>query len=148
MTDDMQCDKLQVCVVVNNLDEAMRRYSDLLGIGPFVVYTVDSQEMPGITRDGQPTNYRVRVGMAKIGNGILELLENLRGQTIWKDFYDKHGEGVHHIGLVMKNFPAALSAYNLTLSPDGRELVYTYDTQGERTGITPLLDELTEVLAA
>ena len=37
MTDDMQCDKLQVCVVVNNLDEAMRRYSDLLGIGPFVV---------------------------------------------------------------------------------------------------------------
>jgi methylmalonyl-CoA/ethylmalonyl-CoA epimerase len=111
MTDDMQCDKLQVCVVVNNLDEAMRRYSDLLGIGPFVVYTVDSQEMPGITRDGQPTNYRVRVGMAKIGNGILELLENLRGQTIWKDFYDKHGEGVHHIGLVMKNFPAALSAF-------------------------------------
>ena len=23
MTDDMQCDKLQVCVVVNNLDEAI-----------------------------------------------------------------------------------------------------------------------------
>jgi hypothetical protein len=109
MAHGMQCDMLQVCVVVNNLDEAMKRYSDLLGIGPFVVYTVDSQEVPGITRDGQPTNYCVRVGMAKIGNGILELLENLRGQTIWKDFYDKHGEGVHHIGLVtsLPRFPTS-----------------------------------------
>src|SRR4030095_13976632 len=37
--------------------------------------------------------------------------------------------------------PARL-AHQLTLSPDGFELTYTYDTQGERTGITSLLDEL------
>jgi ABC-2 type transport system ATP-binding protein len=38
--------------------------------------------------------------------------------------------------------PAALAAHNLALSPDGLELTYSYDTQGERTGITTLLDEL------
>ena len=38
--------------------------------------------------------------------------------------------------------PAALAAYNLALADDGRELIYTYDTQGERTGITALLEEL------
>jgi ABC-2 type transport system ATP-binding protein len=38
--------------------------------------------------------------------------------------------------------PAALSAHNLSLAGDGRQLVYTYDTQGERTGITALLDDL------
>ncbi|MEZ5763874.1 MAG: ABC transporter ATP-binding protein [Xanthobacteraceae bacterium] len=38
--------------------------------------------------------------------------------------------------------PPALAAYNLSLADDGRQLVYTYDTQGERTGITALLDEL------
>jgi len=38
--------------------------------------------------------------------------------------------------------PSQLSGYNLTLSVDGRELTYTYDTQSERTGITPLLDDL------
>jgi methylmalonyl-CoA/ethylmalonyl-CoA epimerase len=111
MTGAIQFDKLQVCVVVENLDEAMKRYSDLLGIGPFVIYTVDSQELPGITREGLPTNYKVRVGMAKMGCGILELLENLRGQTIWKDFYDRHGEGVHHIGLLVEDFAGALSAF-------------------------------------
>jgi ABC-2 type transport system ATP-binding protein len=38
--------------------------------------------------------------------------------------------------------PPALAADGLTLSADGCELVYTYDTQGERTGITGLLDNL------
>jgi len=38
--------------------------------------------------------------------------------------------------------PPALSSYHLTLSPDGSELTYTYDTQGERTGITALLADL------
>ncbi len=38
--------------------------------------------------------------------------------------------------------PAALSRFNVCLSGEGRELVYTYDTQAERTGITSLLDAL------
>jgi len=38
--------------------------------------------------------------------------------------------------------PAALDAFHLTLSADGKELTYTYDTKGERTGITALLDAL------
>jgi ABC-2 type transport system ATP-binding protein len=38
--------------------------------------------------------------------------------------------------------PAELAAYNLTLAADGGELIYTYDTQAERTGITALLKDL------
>jgi ABC-2 type transport system ATP-binding protein len=38
--------------------------------------------------------------------------------------------------------PAELAAHHLTLAADGSELVYTYDTQGERTGITALLSDL------
>jgi ABC-2 type transport system ATP-binding protein len=38
--------------------------------------------------------------------------------------------------------PAELSRHNLTLSPAGTELVYSYDTKGERTGITALLSDL------
>ena len=41
--------------------------------------------------------------------------------------------------------PAALAAFNLILAPTGKELVYTYDRQAERTGITALLDELGRV---
>ena len=38
--------------------------------------------------------------------------------------------------------PERLAAYRLSLSEGGRELVYTYDTRAERTGITGLLDDL------
>ncbi len=38
--------------------------------------------------------------------------------------------------------PDSLASHRLTLANDGRELVYTYDTQAERTGITTLLKDL------
>jgi ABC-2 type transport system ATP-binding protein len=38
--------------------------------------------------------------------------------------------------------PATLAAHHLTLAAGGSELIYTYDTQGERTGITALLTDL------
>jgi ABC-2 type transport system ATP-binding protein len=38
--------------------------------------------------------------------------------------------------------PAALSAHDLKLSTDRRELIFTYDARAERTGITKLLGDL------
>ena len=38
--------------------------------------------------------------------------------------------------------PKALAGYDLEASADGCHLTYTYDTQGERTGITALLQDL------
>jgi ABC-2 type transport system ATP-binding protein len=38
--------------------------------------------------------------------------------------------------------PAGLDGYSLELSEDRKQLIYTYDTKGERTGITSLLSDL------
>ncbi len=40
--------------------------------------------------------------------------------------------------------PDALASYDLSIAADGAELVYTYDTRAERTGITALLRDLAE----
>ncbi len=40
--------------------------------------------------------------------------------------------------------PPALESYGLELGAAGHELVYTYDTKAERTGITALLRDLSE----
>ncbi|MGN6787910.1 MAG: ABC transporter ATP-binding protein [Rhodanobacteraceae bacterium] len=40
------------------------------------------------------------------------------------------------------SLPVALNDYRLELNGKGDEIVYTYDTQGERTGITALLKDL------
>jgi len=44
----------------------------------------------------------------------------------------------------LEALPPELAKHDLALISDGHELVYTYDTQGERTGITGLLQDLSE----
>jgi ABC-2 type transport system ATP-binding protein len=44
----------------------------------------------------------------------------------------------------LAEIPAALQAHRLELSADGDELVYTFDAQGEQTGIGGLLRQLNE----
>jgi ABC-2 type transport system ATP-binding protein len=44
----------------------------------------------------------------------------------------------------LQSLPAALANAHLELSKDGTEIIYTFDTQGERTGIATLLSNLSE----
>ena len=47
-----------------------------------------------------------------------------------------------HLQEPLDAIPESLANYGLELVADGAELCYTYDTRGERTGITGLLSEL------
>jgi ABC-2 type transport system ATP-binding protein len=44
----------------------------------------------------------------------------------------------------LDSVPGELSSYQLDLSTDRNELIYTYDTQSDRTGISSLLRDLTQ----
>jgi ABC-2 type transport system ATP-binding protein len=47
-----------------------------------------------------------------------------------------------HLLSRIDTIPPALAAYQLELSNGGNELIYDYDTKGDRTGITSLLGDL------
>lgn len=47
-----------------------------------------------------------------------------------------------HLYEELQGLPASLGHYGLELSDDKRELTYTYDTKGEHTGITDLINDL------
>jgi ABC-2 type transport system ATP-binding protein len=49
-----------------------------------------------------------------------------------------------HLHEPLAEVPASLAHYSLTLAGGGQELVYTYDIQAERTGITGLLRDLAD----
>lgn len=49
-----------------------------------------------------------------------------------------------HLQKKLDAVPPSLAEYKLTLTNDGHDLVYSYDTQRERTGITTLLGELSK----
>jgi ABC-2 type transport system ATP-binding protein len=45
----------------------------------------------------------------------------------------------------LDSIPAELAGYHLDLADGGNELVYTFDTQGDRTGIAALMRQLSEL---
>ena len=47
-----------------------------------------------------------------------------------------------HLYEQLDTVPASLNTYNLELSDDRQALIYNYDTKGEHTGITDLINEL------
>jgi len=77
-----------------------------------------------------------RIGV--INKGELILVEDKRELM--------HKLGQKQLTLQLHNpldaIPAALQDHHLSLANGGSELVYTYDTQGQRTGITGLLTDL------
>src|SRR5450432_4774302 len=77
-----------------------------------------------------------RIGV--INKGEIILVEDKAGlmQKLGKKRLKLHLQGR------VEALPPGLAAYNLELSDGGRELTYTYDTKGERTGITSLLSDL------
>ncbi|HEY5082429.1 MAG TPA: ABC transporter ATP-binding protein [Bauldia sp.] len=77
-----------------------------------------------------------RIGV--ISNGEIILVEDKAA------LMQKLGQKQLRLQLQAKTerIPDGLGEYALTLSPDGTELIYTYDTKSERTGITALLAAL------
>ena len=49
-----------------------------------------------------------------------------------------------HLQHKVDALPPELAAHHLAIVSDGLQLVYTYDTHAERTGITALLNDLTK----
>jgi ABC-2 type transport system ATP-binding protein len=77
-----------------------------------------------------------RVGVINRGEIVLveekaELMRKLGKKQLTLELHEK-----------LDCIPEALKPFNLELAADGRQLVYTYDTQSERTGITRLLAAL------
>ena len=77
-----------------------------------------------------------RVGV--INHGEIILIEEK--DKLMRDLGKK--QLVLHLHDALSDIPAALSAYELELSEDKRDLIYSYDTKQKSTGITALLGEL------
>ncbi len=94
----------QVGIVVRNIDETVKFYTEVFGIGPFEIVRVDFSDA---TYYGQRAGYRGKRAFAKLGAVTLELIELIDGKTIHEDFLNEKGEGLHHIAFEVKDLKKA-----------------------------------------
>ena len=95
----------QICIVVRNLRETASYYSDILGLGPFVFPHIEYEEL---TYHGAPSHGYWEMAFARLGAFELELSSPIRSPSIYEDFLNEHGEGLHHIGFDVKDMAEVL----------------------------------------
>ena len=76
-----------------------------LGIGPWRVYTFGPENVSDQTYQGRPASFRLRVCFARSGNITWELMEPIDGPSIFADYLERQGEGIHHVAYDCGNLP-------------------------------------------
>ena len=90
----------QVAIVVKSIDETVKFYTEVFGIGPFEIREFD---FPNATYYGRKAGYRGKRAFANLGPVTLELIELIDGKTVHEDFLKEKGEGLHHIGFLVED---------------------------------------------
>jgi 4-hydroxyphenylpyruvate dioxygenase-like putative hemolysin len=104
-------DIIQIAHVVRDLDKAMKYYWENFGLGPWDVYTFK----PGTVRDqyvrGKPSDHVYLIAVTWRGGIQYELMQPVTGRSIYDEFLEKKGEGLHHIKLYYKDCQAELKKF-------------------------------------
>ena len=98
----------QICLIVEDIDKAAENYWKIFGIGPWHFYTYGKPLVKKMTRRGKPCEYRMRVALSHIGHLRIELIQPLEGDTVYSQFVEEHGYGVHHFGIITDNMEQAI----------------------------------------
>lgn len=91
---------VQVGILVKDVAEAAKRLEKLIGIGPFEILEPDYRDL---TYRGKTGKFKIRVALAKAGPIQIELMQPLYGQTIYDEFAQHKGYGLHHLGIKTDN---------------------------------------------
>ncbi len=113
----------QVALIVRDLDASMRRYWEMLGIGPWKVYTYGPPLVRDMTYRGRPHNYRMRLALAFTGSLMWELIQPLSGESVYTEHLDRKGEGLNHVGVFVPSLDEGIAeakAHGYTVLQSGR----------------------------
>ena len=97
----------QIGLVVKNVKKTVAFYSEVWNVDPFKIIEPDYTDR---TYRGMPGNFKMRIALAPFGPVQLELIEPLAGESIYNEFLEQKGEGLHHLGFDVDNMEDRISA--------------------------------------
>jgi methylmalonyl-CoA/ethylmalonyl-CoA epimerase len=131
----------QVCVVVHDVRQANANWSKVLGLPEAEIQVIFPDGILHYTH-GKPTKYTdCQVAKYRLDSFVLELIQPGKTPSPWKDFLDRHGQGVFHFCVQAddrKDFQQTLSAigvglpYHVGYYPNGS---YSYVESSNQLGL-------------
>lgn len=113
----------QVGIVVRDIEKAMQYYTQFFGIGPF--RRLDFYLPEGIKRGKKVFSLKMKLAFASLGAMEFELIEAPPGDNIYREFLEKKGEGLHHIGFHVSD----IESYLASLKQQGIGILFSGKTE-------------------
>jgi methylmalonyl-CoA/ethylmalonyl-CoA epimerase len=112
----------QICVVVRDIDAAMKTYTQACGWGPWKVFEYGPPLLHDTQLRGEPVEFRM-IGAETSVNGLgFELIQPVSGLNIYQEYLDTHGEGVQHIAMMQHSWEDS-AAFKAHWAEQGAEVL-------------------------
>jgi methylmalonyl-CoA/ethylmalonyl-CoA epimerase len=93
----------QIAIVVKDIHAAMEAYRKALGWGPWNVYEHKPPSLHDTELHGKAVPYTMLGAETHVGPIVVELLQPVEGPSIYKEWLETRGEGLHHIACMAHN---------------------------------------------
>jgi hypothetical protein len=143
---------IQFAYTVDNIQEGMRRYTDLLRIGPWFLIG-PFVPAKGIYR-GAVTTMRISLAVAFAGEAMVELIEQHdEAPSVYRETLEARGaHGFHHWAIGARDFEGTVAGYKQQgypeafsdISPRGVRVVY-FDTSRDLPGMLEIIEMTADV---
>ena len=144
----------QIAFVVNDIAVSERFFTEKLGVPHF--FRFSNVEVHEAIYRGGPGNFQIHISIGYAGDSQIELIQHLSGQSIYKEFLDKKGEGLHHLGFIVPDYQKAVDDFatngfpviqsgRIGKSPGVRFAYFDTDAPGSKD-LRPLGKLLSEVI--
>jgi len=94
---------MQVTIVVNDIEKTAKNISKLFGMDIPEIFTLAKLGKTYAEFQGVSTETQIKIANFEMGDVTLELIEPDDKPSTFKTFLEENGEGVHHLGLVVKD---------------------------------------------
>ena len=88
---------MQVGIVVEDIQKTCSNLETIFGIGSWEIVDWPPRERMKRWYRNSPADFTAKMAFCQVGNVELEIIQPLSGKSIWRDFLDEKGEGIHHI---------------------------------------------------
>ncbi len=93
----------QIGLIVEDIEETAKKWAELFGQNMPEITLTDGLELAHTSYRGRPTEAQAKLAFFQIGPISVELIEPIGGPSTWREFLEKSGPGLHHIGLKVEN---------------------------------------------
>jgi methylmalonyl-CoA/ethylmalonyl-CoA epimerase len=100
----------QIGFVVRDIEKSATEFAEFFGVKkPGISITGPVEETHG-EYNGKPLEGKAKLAFFRFKNITIELIEPVDGPSTWQEFLDVHGEGVHHLGINVRDSKGKIEA--------------------------------------